>query len=598
MKIASIAAIPRQAASPVVAVPKVDEGLGRTILDSADDFSLQGKKLGALGLVAAGTLAVPYMLAYSGVFNAPAAVAAGLGTMAALSLEEKHLGVGRFAGKLVGGAVGALVGVGKAGLDRLMPGEEKPEKVELPFREATGRPPREALLPSLIHRVERGTLGAVPKRDRAVEIGESIGATIGVLTCAYTLPQVIASALPYDSPITLMMQTLIGPLVGMVAGGLEENALGVGRAVGELAGQGVSALFGSKEGAAPKPADQQAQPSWLKQAFLHLNGVIAEPIIGPLVDVTVASNRIFTEKPYQSMQFQERPSPQVDRQRLLENFVQLAGINAPSGAEGPVSDELERQVAELGFDVERRPDNTILATRAASPGMEDAPTVMLSGHQDTVHATSAEAIRVDHRKIATDGTHILGADDRAGIAEILEGVRVVVEQDLPHPELKLVFPVDEERGLVGSSRLAPDDISTRPTLGFVVDALSLRDVHLTNDAVIVNTRSVKYQFSQEDPLVQVVFRSMTNAGLKPRPIHAPIMVGAGSDANTPGFNTGQIRSLAVGAGEADMHSTLEHIKIDDLEQAARHVVGYITNSCDLKVEGDQIVPRFQAPQQA
>jgi putative aminopeptidase FrvX len=86
---------------------------------------------------------------------------------------------------------------------------------------------------------------------------------------------------------------------------------------------------------------------------------------------------------------------------------------------------------------------------------------------------------------------------------------------------------------------------------------------------------------------------MTNAGLKPRPIPAPILTGAGSDANTRAFNGGKIRSLAVGAGERDIHTTLEYIKIKDLEQAARHVVGYLTNSCDLKVEGDQIVPRLK-----
>ena len=40
-----------------------------------------------------------------------------------------------------------------------------------------------------------------------------------------------------------------------------------------------------------------------------------------------------------------------------------------------------------------------------------------------------------------------------------------------------------------------------------------------------------------------------------------------------------------------MHTGMEQIKIDDLERAALHVVGYITNSCDLRVEGDSIVAR-------
>ena len=205
--------------------------------------------------------------------------------------------------------------------------------------------------------------------------------------------------------------------------------------------------------------------------------------------------------------------------------------------------------------------------------------------------TKAENIIIGPRRIHTNEKSILGADDRAGLAEILEGAESVIEQGLPHPEVKFVFTVDEERGLLGASRLKPEDISNRPTLGFVVDALDVKDVHLTNDAVIVNPSSVKYNYSQDDPLVQVVYRSMTNAGLAPRPIPAPILTGAGSDANTKAFNSGKIRTIAVGAGERDMHTPLEYIKIDDLEQAARHVVGYITNSCDLRVQGDQIVPR-------
>jgi di/tripeptidase len=293
------------------------------------------------------------------------------------------------------------------------------------------------------------------------------------------------------------------------------------------------------------------------------------------------------------MPFEKRPVATVNKQRLINNFVSLAGIHGPSGEEAKVSDELEVRLAKLGLAYDRREDGTIIASLPATAGYEDSPTVMLSAHQDTVAPTRPENIIVGERRIHTNEKSILGADDRAGIAQILEGLQSVLEQGLAHPEVKLVFTVDEERGLLGASRLQPEDISQRPTLGYVVDALDVRDLHLTNDAVIVNPNSVKYNYSMEDPIVQVAFRSMANAGLQPRPIPAPIMTGAGSDANTKAFNSKHIRSMAVGVGERDMHTPLEYIKIKDLEQAARHVVGYLTNSCDLKVVGDQIVPRRQ-----
>ncbi|MGE0490145.1 MAG: M20/M25/M40 family metallo-hydrolase [Vulcanimicrobiota bacterium] len=567
-------------AAPAAALP--EDSFLSSVQEHAQSWGHQGKKLGALGLVAYATSQVPLqvMMRLPDI-PIPAAIALSIGTMAAVSVEERYLGIGKKVGQLALGAVGAGVGAARHILGSKA--ETTPGPVTLAQAPATGAAPREALLPSLLHRAQ----GGAPARNKVVEIGEGIGATAGTLVCAYGLPNLVTNMFGYDSLVGQVMGSMVGPLAGMVIGGLEENFLGIGRAAGELVGTGLSAA-GVK---APVRQPAVKEPGALKKGFLKLNGAIAEPIVGFLVDTTLTTNRLLAEKPVQNIHFNDRPEPKVNRQRLVDNFVSLTGIYGPSGKEQAVTAELTTRMQALGFAVERKEDGTLIGTLPASPGQQDAPTVMLSAHQDTVEPTNPGSIRNDGKRIYTDGRHVLGADDRAGLAEILEGVTSVLEQQLDHPEIKLVFPVDEERGLRGASRLKPEDISTRPTLGFVVDSLSVKDVHLTNDAVIVNPDSIKYQFSQEDPLIQVVFQSMARAGLEPRPIHAPILTGAGSDANTVGFNSGHIRSLAVGAGERDMHTGMEHIYIDDLEQAARHVVGYITNSCDLRVEGDAIVAR-------
>ena len=51
-----------------------------------------------------------------------------------------------------------------------------------------------------------------------------------------------------------------------------------------------------------------------------------------------------------------------------------------------------------------------------------------------------------HTLITTDGTTLLGADDKAGIAEILTAVERVVARDLPHGKLCIGFTPDEEIG--------------------------------------------------------------------------------------------------------------------------------------------------------
>jgi tripeptide aminopeptidase len=55
--------------------------------------------------------------------------------------------------------------------------------------------------------------------------------------------------------------------------------------------------------------------------------------------------------------------------------------------------------------------------------------------------------------ITSDGTTILGADDKSGVAVILEVLRVLVEQGLPHPPLEITLTVSEENGLKGAKGL-------------------------------------------------------------------------------------------------------------------------------------------------
>jgi tripeptide aminopeptidase len=459
----------------------------------------------------------------------------------------------------------------------------------------------------LLHAAERKIFGHNAPRTKAVEIGESLGLTVGTAVAASVVPATLAVLV--GGPVGLVMSTVVGGVVGMVAGAMEENGLGLGRVAGELVGRGVDVVHRGvdkvlhrehpepRDPAPQKPAPEPKKPaskvgqaaSWVGRQAMSTLGAMGEPIMSTLIDAAGLSSRVFSEKAWQTMDFTPRPMPQVNRNRLLDNFVKLTGINGTYKNEEKIADEVGAQLTALNVPFVRQANGNIIAT---VPGtVQDAPTVMLSAHMDTVKPTQASAIRRDEDGVHTDEHHILGADDRAGIAEILEGVRVVLDEKLDHPELKLVFTIGEEAGLRGAATLKHSDISTRPTLGYVMDSLDVKTVNLTNDAVITTPSSVKYNFHQEDPLVQVALRSMANAGTPVRVIHAGILPGAGSDANSAAFNSGPIRSIDLGAGYSDPHTSLEGIKNDDMVAAARHVVGLVTNACDLKVEGDRIVPR-------
>ncbi len=580
------------------------------VAETRQDWKYKGKRLGMAAAATASVKAMPLLaattLGLGGAAVVPLAVIAGL---VVAGVEEKKIGIGKKLGGFVGDKVGAGVGYIKAKREQATGKTQstEPEKINLPRQTPTGARPKEPLLPSLLHRAQEKITGKKPEQGRAGRIGANMGAMAVSASTLIAVPTVVASLV--GGPIGFAASTVIGGILGFVAGNVEENAIGVGSAIGELAGKavgkiksGISRVFrrsgnvesvdnSGKETVSAKEVPKKESPK-KESPLMGLNNVISEPIMGFMMNSATTASYLFQEKPVQTMDFIEKTGDsKINKQRLQDNFKKLAGINGTTGKEQLVSKELQTQLDLLGISHKTREDGTVIAT---IPGtVKDAPTILLSAHQDTVSPTNPDAIIFDGFRIRSDEKHILGSDDRAGIAEIIEGVRTVLEKGLDHPEIKLVFTVAEETGCKGSSRLNPEDISHRPTLGFVLDATDKSNLYLKMDGDAFNVKGAGYNFSQEDPLIQVAMKSMADVGIKPRPIHAPPIAGAQSDANTVAFNNKLIRSIAVGSGASDIHTSIENIKIQDMEQISQSVVGYIINACDLKVdENQQIVNRF------
>ncbi|OPZ81838.1 MAG: Carboxypeptidase G2 precursor [bacterium ADurb.Bin429] len=163
----------------------------------------------------------------------------------------------------------------------------------------------------------------------------------------------------------------------------------------------------------------------------------------------------------------------INRERLLASFVELLHINATSRREGPIARHIEAILTELGASV--RHDNAGEAIGgevgnliARLDGGLDAPALLLCAHLDTIEPTEALVLRREKGAFASDGTTILGADDRAGVAAILEVVHALTEQGVPYPPLELVFTVAEEVGVMGS--MALDTTGLTAAMGFVPDS--------------------------------------------------------------------------------------------------------------------------------
>jgi tripeptide aminopeptidase len=138
----------------------------------------------------------------------------------------------------------------------------------------------------------------------------------------------------------------------------------------------------------------------------------------------------------------------INETRLLETFLTLVRIDSPSGEEAAVAQELAARLRELGLAVELDPLHNLVATL---PGQGNP--CLLAAHMDTVMPGHGIKPVVKDGVVYSDGTTILGADDKAGIAVMLEVLQTLVERNLPHPPIEVVITVSEELGLVGAKGL-------------------------------------------------------------------------------------------------------------------------------------------------
>ncbi len=166
----------------------------------------------------------------------------------------------------------------------------------------------------------------------------------------------------------------------------------------------------------------------------------------------------------------------IDRERLQALFLELVRIDSLSRREGRIASRLARELRELGAEVvfdeagaRVGGDTGNLVARVA--GTVDAPALLLCAHMDTV--SPGEGVRpvVEDDVIRSDGTTVLGGDDKSGVAIVCECIRVCRDGRLRHPPIDVVFTICEEVGLLGARHLDTSLLRARRGLVFDSDAV-------------------------------------------------------------------------------------------------------------------------------
>ncbi|SKA88869.1 peptidase T-like protein [Sporosarcina newyorkensis] len=165
----------------------------------------------------------------------------------------------------------------------------------------------------------------------------------------------------------------------------------------------------------------------------------------------------------------------LNKQRLLDEFLELVKIDSETKNERQIADVLTKKLEALGFEVTE--DDTSEKTGHGAGNLianlkgsiPKADPIYFTCHMDTVvPGQQIQPVVKDDGYVYSDGTTILGADDKAGIAALLEMAKVLQEQNKPHGDIQFIITAGEESGLVGAKEMNPDALKAK--YGFAIDS--------------------------------------------------------------------------------------------------------------------------------
>lgn len=155
-----------------------------------------------------------------------------------------------------------------------------------------------------------------------------------------------------------------------------------------------------------------------------------------------------------------------NKKRLIDTFIELVKILSLSKKEKIFSKYLAKELKTLGCGVffdsaNKKFDGEVGNLIAKFPGRVKSKPFLLCCHADTVNPGRNIKPRIKKGRIVSGGKTVLGADCKAGIAIILEVLKILKEHKLKHPPIEIVITQAEELGLLGSKNLEHKKLKAR-----------------------------------------------------------------------------------------------------------------------------------------
>ena len=157
---------------------------------------------------------------------------------------------------------------------------------------------------------------------------------------------------------------------------------------------------------------------------------------------------------------------------VLELFLELAAVPSPPGEERAVADRVIRYLRDCGLEPDEDDAGASVGSTAGNVFTRLEPTaagerVFLCAHFDTVPPTDTIEPVVEDGIVRNAQPTILGSDNKAAIAVMLEATRRILSENRRHAGLELVFTPKEEVGLLGAFAFDHERLAART--GYVYD---------------------------------------------------------------------------------------------------------------------------------
>ncbi|MDW7669944.1 MAG: M20/M25/M40 family metallo-hydrolase, partial [Bacillota bacterium] len=240
----------------------------------------------------------------------------------------------------------------------------------------------------------------------------------------------------------------------------------------------------------------------------------------------------------------------INYKRLVERFMKYVRIDSETGNEREFYLILIEELKNLGLEVITDDSGKKAKSNANNiycylKNSNENKSRIFSSHMDTVKPGISIEPVIEDGLIKSKGDTILGADDKAGIAAIMESIHTITEKKLEHNNIEIVFTISEEGGLKGSKNLNYDLLKSKEA--YIIDSGS-------KVGTIINQAPAQYKIDFE------VIGKSSHAGTAPENGISAINVAAKAISQMKLLRIDEETTANIGSFNADGETNIVNSK--------------------------------------